>query len=231
MTDTNFFIDEPYCTDQILEQVGLTGPIADPCCGTGQILMGLERAGYDRRHLMGWDIVDRTDQHPDTWNGDVTIQDFLTVSSASLRDRDMWIPATYIFNAPYGAGDLCEAFIKHALTLAESKVIALVSERFINSNVTRALEFWHGDYRPTEIWSLVNRPTMPPGNLWLAGKANAAGGQLSYAWAVWDQEVGWGRNFQTRFDWLVWPNGAAKTMGLRLGTRNLEYVDGRSAAA
>jgi signal transduction histidine kinase len=88
--------------------VQFTGPIHDPACGEGRIVIAAQRAGYE---ATGGDLIDRG-------FGETGV-DFLTDN----RPR-----TTLVFNAPYKQN---EAFIPHVLEIA-SHVIETANIRATN---------------------------------------------------------------------------------------------------
>lgn len=213
-----WFIEEPFCWDLLLEKETFPGTVWDPCCGMGQSLMALERAGYKREHLIGSDKVDRITGNPLAWQGVAGRFDFLTADpeltgTFGLR-RD-----SIVMNPPFGGGALALDFIRHALKLAQRKVAVIASAKILGSGERG--QDWLGELRPTTIYWYSNRPTMPPGDKWLAGEIErVSGGEIDYVALVWEVDCG-GRIIhpggRTEFDWLWAPRGTFRRLGQPAG--------------
>jgi hypothetical protein len=96
-------------TEQLLQEITFTGPIHDPCCGSGRIPTVAQKFGYE---ATGSDIVDRG------FGADGI--DFFA---------DMTPRTTLIFNPPSGRNrdpTLSTRFILHALEIA-AEVAAILS--------------------------------------------------------------------------------------------------------
>lgn len=174
-TDLDFFIDPAWATEALLTREDFFGTVLDPACGTGTIVKALRAAGIKAR---GSDIVDR---------GFGTVRDFLT-GRAPRAD-------SIVCNPPYG---LAVEFTRRALTVASRRVAMLVQSKFPYSQARH--DFFTREARPSAIYFLSDRPSMPPGAEFLAGIIKRGGGKLDYMWIVWD--VGVANPSATVCDWL-----------------------------
>lgn len=159
----DFYIEPEWAVDALLSAEPFHGTTLDPAAGSGTIPRVMQRRGY---HCVGSDIADR---------GQSFRGDFLNDPPA-LRQPD-----NIVCNPPYRSAG---KFIPHALAIAKRKVAMLVQQQFPYSQ-TR-----HGLFVGTplaRIYFLSDRPSMPPGDLLLAGKIKATGGKTDYLWMVWDR--------------------------------------------
>jgi hypothetical protein len=153
--DSDFYVEPAWCVEAFFEACQLTGPIHDPCCGSGTIPTVARQYGYE---ATGADLVDRGIGAPQI--------DFL---------QDTTRRAALVFNAPY---KLNELFIAHALTVAD-EVAALVRVTFLNGQ--ERYRQLYATTPPTTIFILAQRPSMPPGGTDIPAK----GGTTDYAWLYW----------------------------------------------
>jgi hypothetical protein len=91
-----------------------------------------------------------------------------------------------VCNPPYG---VAEDFVRRALDVAGRKVAMLVQAKFTYSQTRHAL---FTARPPTRLYFLSARPSMPPGDLLLAGEIEAKGGKMDFMWMVWDQRYSGG---------------------------------------
>lgn len=188
-----WFIDQPYCTDLLIKTERFAGPVLDPCCGMGQILMAFQRAGWSPDDdLMGRDLVDRCSGNPLAWRGPWEQADFLAETRPAFN---------IVMNPPYCGGELTEKFIRHALTLARHKVAILANHKLLGGE-ERFRTFWR-ELPPSTIYWLANRPTMPPGDKWLKGEIERiSGGEYEYVWLVYCRNAHGFIKRPTEFRWL-----------------------------
>jgi hypothetical protein len=135
----------------------------DPACGSGNIVRACQARGWQ---AIGTDIVARGFG----WDE----RDF-------LRDDPVVRPKAIICNPPYS---LTPEFVLRALALDVPKFAMLVGDKFRYSQ-----ERWplFRDHPPARVYILTRRPSLPPGELYLAGKIEAKGGTKDYEWMVWDR--------------------------------------------
>jgi hypothetical protein len=184
--ENDWYTENRWASEQLFAQVQFTGPIHDPACGEGRIVMAARRAGYE---ATGSDLVDRG-------FGETGV-DFPT----DWRPR-----ATLVFNAPYKDN---EAFITHGLEVASHAVVAIVRIPFLCGQE----RFWdlYKPCPPSLVLACSERVNMPPGGI----GADEAGGTSDYAWLAWSRTPlkrrrncgivpnGWRRSpHGTIIDWL-----------------------------
>jgi hypothetical protein len=98
-----------------------------------------------------------------------------------LRDDPIAQPGAIVCNPPYS---LSSQFIMRAIGLRVIKFAMLVGDKFRYSQKRWPL---YRDHPPAKIYVLCRRPSLPPGELYLAGKIEAKGGTKDYEWMVWDR--------------------------------------------
>jgi len=159
----DWYVDEPFCTELLLEHERFDGRNWDPACGRGTIPLAMHGAGL---HCLASDLRAR---------GYGFQHNFLT--DKPLEDID-----NIICNPPYGKGLLAVEFIERALTIARNKVAVLVNEKFLYSERRHSL-LWSGrnHYRH---YFLCSRPSMPPGHMLEAGEIEAEGGSKNFCWII-----------------------------------------------
>jgi len=154
----DWYTENRWAAEQLFAQVQFTGPIHDPACGEGRIVIAAREAGYA---ATGAEIVDRG------FPG-VEIVDFET----DCRPRK-----TLVFNAPYEKN---EEFIAHALEeVASHAVAAIVRIPFLCGQE----RFWdlYRKCPPALVLACSQRVNMPPGGI----GADEDGGTADYAWLIW----------------------------------------------
>ena len=145
-----------------LDAEPLEGNVWDPACGTGTIPKACLARGYE---AAGSDVADR---------GFGVRLDF-------LRSRPQVDVDNIVSNPPY---KLLGPFLDRALSIAERKVAVIVGAKFVYSQGRYPFFL---DRPPTRIYYHSFRPSMPPGEAYMAGKMKAEGGSTDYCWLVWDQ--------------------------------------------
>lgn len=171
-----WYVDSVDCAEALFRVETFIGPIVDPCCGQGNILLAARRIGLP---ITGRDVVQR--RHGVRPGAD-EISDFF---------RDDRRAENVVCNPPY---DRLDEFIDHALQIAERKVAVVVPLRCLGSQ-DRAKRL--GSYSLAAVYVLSPRPSMPPGEALKAGIVKASGGTIDYAWIVFE------RNYlgEPRFGW------------------------------
>lgn len=121
-------------------------------------------------------------------------EDFLLIDVAPA-------PCTIVCNPPYSyIKGIAEAFARHALQLASSRVCMLVPNKWLASQVRYKL--FMEDHPPAAVLHLMQRPSMPPGDrIHLMGNRAFRGGMIDYCWIVWDVRKPT-RPGETRTIWL-----------------------------
>lgn len=169
-----FFIEPEWCVELMAEHLIFSGETVDPCAGSGTIPRVLREAGAES--VWAGDIK----QHEHYWMLDFQ-QDFLDPQWFGMLSVPQF--SNIVFHPPFKPA---VRFIKKALQIASEKVVALVPLKFL-AGQKRGDWFNSAEGAPTQIMFLSDRPSMPPGDLLLAGKIEAKGGKVDYCWIVWDK--------------------------------------------
>lgn len=165
---TNDFYCEPaWVVEGLLDRERFPGLSWDPSCGGGTIPKAMLARGLP---CHGSDLADR--------GYGTTGLDFFRVTETTDN---------IVTNPPYG---VIEPYIRHALTLAHSKVAILARLALLESTRRQAL------FRETplaRVWVSHRRVSMPPGGT----DIKASGGTVAYAFFVWEHghigpaTIGW----------------------------------------
>lgn len=162
----DWYVEERFAVELLLDAVKFNGEICDPCCGLGTIPEVCRSRGLP---YFASDLIDRGYKR-----GQAGI-DFLKDPYPRRRN--------FVFNPPYGRATTARLFIERALSLADEKVAALCSARFLFSE--SRWPFFQ-NVGPTQILFLSSRPSCPPGELLVSGEMEQGGGAEDYVWLVWD---------------------------------------------
>jgi hypothetical protein len=109
----DFYVEERWCDDALLEAEQFTGGILDPACGSGNILRSASAHGLD---AIGSDLVNRG-QHCRL------IGNFLDPDcQARLRELCGGEINNIVCNPPYGRGVTAAAFIIEAIKSREGRL-------------------------------------------------------------------------------------------------------------
>lgn len=160
----DFFIEPEWCVRALLDAERFVGPIWDPACGSGTIVKACTARGIE---AVGSDLVDR---------GFGGVQDFLAPGFDFVGVQNI------VANPPYARA---VDFILRALDVADRKVAMIVQEKFLYSGKRHAL---FAATPLARIYFLSDRPSMPPGDKFLAGEIEAKGGSVNYCWLVWSHD-------------------------------------------
>jgi len=167
--DHEWLVDQPWCTQLLLEQEEFYPQVCDPHCGGGNITDVCVKAGY---MVFATDIVNRG---YDLFRGE---RDFLDVNT----NHD-WPYADFIMNPAYDRGVGTLASIVRALDLSQGKVAVLVNETFVYSDGRYSL-FEGPERLPlSRIYFFSSRPSMPPGGQGI----EHYGGTANYMYLVFDK--------------------------------------------
>jgi hypothetical protein len=170
----DWFIEEEWAVDLLLECETFKGEIVDPACGQGTIPACAMRNGY---RVSGSDLVDR----PRIAEFPFRKLDFLGEEWNGHRVVD-----NVFFNPPFSyEKNIAERMIRRALRVSRRKVAAFLPNKFNSSQGRYAL--FTGTPLARIYW-FCSRPSMPPGSLLTAGKITAGGGKVDYCVMVWDWE-------------------------------------------
>lgn len=155
-----FYIEPTWTSERLLQVEKFEGSIYDPACGAGRIVMAAKDAGYV---AYGTDIVRRSAVATGVW-------DFL--DNNLLQDN-------IICNPPFGEA---HKFLDHALTVTRRKIAFLLPTVWMNGAKTgKRLE----TTPLARVYLLSPRPSMPPGDLVLAG-FEPSNGRVDFAWYLWE---------------------------------------------
>jgi hypothetical protein len=175
-----WYVEPRLCVDQLLDRVPFPGMSWDPCCGMGTTVKAMRDRGCV---VLASDLVDRG--CPDSHYG----LDFLT-GPPILPSID-----NIVSNFPFGRGITAMACIERALSIARGKVAAILPLPYLAS-VRRNPFYQQAPLQQILVCS--ERPSMPPGELLVAGEIEAKGGTEDYMWLVFER--GWRSGPQT--GWL-----------------------------
>ncbi len=165
--EADWYQEPAWVVNALLDRERFTGLSWDPSCGGGTIPEAMLARGLP---CYGSDLADRG-------YGRTGVDFFSTTKSTD----------NIVTNPPYG---VIEPYIRHALTLARSKVAILARLALLESTRRQAL------FRETplaRVWVSHRRVSMPPGGT----DVPASGGTVAYAWFVWDHShvsapvIGW----------------------------------------
>lgn len=176
----DWYVEEPWCADVLLDAVDFEGTILDPACGGGRIVETCRRRGFD---AVGSDLIDRGYAH-------CTPRIDFTLPGA-------WAPGSFdniISNPPYYSGKGPVAFIDAGLAVARRRVAALVALPFLAGQRRNP---WFRALPVSHVLVLSRRPSMPPGHL--LGSVAQKGGKEDYVWIV----LTHGHTGRPVFDWLL----------------------------
>lgn len=154
----DFYPTPAWATEALLEAENFSGEVWECACGDGAMSKVLEAAGLR---------VHSTDLH--YRNFGVPGIDFLK----TYRPRTVNI----ITNPPFGQA---EAFILHALTLAQKKV-AIFSRLAILESARRYRNIFN-DNPPTRVLVFAERVTLYPSGVVTGGTST-----IAYCWLIWDK--------------------------------------------
>jgi hypothetical protein len=140
-----FYCEPPWCSERLFEVESFAGDIWDPACGIGRIADAASRAGH--RPIIATDIVDRGYARFDG------IVDFLSEELSPVTN--------IVTNPPF---QTCNAFVRRALEVATDKIAMIWLARRLNA------ARWLRVTPLARIYFLTPRPSMPPGQVILAGE-------------------------------------------------------------
>lgn len=170
----DWYVEPERVTDALVQIEAFVGSTLDPCCGGGNIIRALRRAGVN---AWGSDVVLRRGMEGhDRFQG---IHDFLADPDA-IPGR--W--ANIVMNPPFFKAAGAEAFIRRALEVATAKVAAFVDVRFLAGG-ERAGGLY-AEHPPSRIYMITPRVSCPPGQ-YLEGGGKAANGSSDWCWLLWDK--------------------------------------------
>jgi hypothetical protein len=153
------YVEPFWCSERLFAEEKFEGPIWDPCCGFGRIVISATKAGL---LAVGTDIRDRGFAD---FGG---LCDFLKVDSN--------ISPSIVCNPPF---NIAPMFALHALGLPNVQKIAMV---FPVARLNAA--HWLKGTPLARVWLMTPRPSMPPGHVITRGE-KPAGGKVDFCWLVW----------------------------------------------
>lgn len=158
-----FYVEPEWCSERLFAVEKFAGSIWDPCCGIGRIADAAHRVGYS---TYATDIVDRGYRRFE--------------GCADFLQCDRGLAPSIVCNPPF---DRCDAFVRHALDLTRpnGKVAMIWLVRRLNA------ARWLARTPLARIHLLTPRPSMPPGQVILAGE-RPGGGTQDFAWLVFDHK-------------------------------------------
>lgn len=195
----NWYVEQPWVSAALFKAERFINKIWDPCCGCGNIVQTAWEFGHT---AIGSDLRAR-------WSQQADVRNFLTERTVPSGPFDI------IFNPPYIHGDV--SFIVRAFEVAHQKVAALMQAPFRFSFGRHA---FFRDNPPSVIYTLSDRPSMPPGAMLAEGIIRASGGKEDYEWYVWDKSY----RGETRNRWLLNPDAPATEEELLAGKRKQRRV-------
>jgi hypothetical protein len=163
----DWYVEEPWCVDLLIDSLGLTGTVLDPACGRGTIVEVCRRRGLD---TTGSDLVDRG--YPSC----VAPVDFTLAGAWPQESFDH-----VVTNPPYYRSRGTVAFLEAGLRVARRSVSVLAPLPFLASQSRNP---WFRGLPISHVLILSQRPSMPPGALLEAGAIRQAGGKEDYVWIV-----------------------------------------------
>lgn len=172
----DFYVEPIWCTELLLDAEYFLGPIWDPACGSGNVVAACRARRFE---VMGSDLAQRPGLDPRDAGHDF------------LNDDPPEPVGSIICNPPFRHA---EAFIRHALEIAEHKVAMILPLKFLAS--TRRYDLFKS-IPVSCVYTLSSRPSMPPGGV----AVEAAGGFADYCWLV----ATHGHKGPPLHDWLIRP--------------------------
>lgn len=158
--DHDWYVEPRWCSERLFEVEKFEGGVWDAACGIGRIIESARGAGL---HAYGTDLIERTE----VYFGGV---DF-------LRCVKPW-GSNIVSNPPF---KIAEAFVKHALQLAERKVAMLLPANWVQGDKRSR---WLQSTPLARVYFITPRPSMPPGAVVAAG-GKPGNGTTDYCWMVW----------------------------------------------
>lgn len=137
----DFYTEQRWVADLIIEAEGFRGRVLDPCCGNGTIGRAFEARNHPIRST---DLV----QRPYGVGG----FDFLS------PDTDYGRVDHIVCNPPFGP---VLPFIRRGMKIARQSMALLVPLKWLASD--ERYQFWKEMGRPAIVYVLSNRVSMPPG--------------------------------------------------------------------
>jgi hypothetical protein len=156
----DFYVEPTWVSQRLFAVEGFMGCVWDPASGIGRIPEAAGIAGY---RMIATDLIDRGYSKLDA------VVDFLHCERGVEN---------VVCNPPYS---IFRPFAEHALKLATDKVAMIWLTRRLNA------AHWLQRTPLARIYLLTPRPSMPPGDVVLAGE-KPGGGTQDFCWLVWERD-------------------------------------------
>jgi hypothetical protein len=156
----DWYVEPEWCSLRLFQEERFEGPIWDPACGRGTIVISALKSGLV---ASGSDLIDRG------FDSTLTPYDFLLTDIKA---------ANIASNPPF---DMAEQFVAKALKLAERKVAMLLPANWVQGDKRSR---WLAQTPLRRVWFITPRPSMPPGQVLEAG-GKPGNGTTDYAWFIW----------------------------------------------
>jgi hypothetical protein len=153
------YVEPFWCSERLFVEEKFEGPVWDPCCGFGRIVISATKAGL---LAVGTDIRDRG------------FADFGGLCDFLKADSN--ISPSIVCNPPF---NIAPMFALHALSLPNVQKIAMV---FPVARLNAA--HWLKGTPLARVWLMTPRPSMPPGHVITRGE-KPGGGKTDFCWLVW----------------------------------------------
>lgn len=168
----DWYVEPAWCSDVLLRGEDHGQAIWDPAAGMGTIVKTARALGFD---AFGSDVEPR-DPIIDRW-------DFFLTDPNTLR------PMTIVSNPPFNKA---QEFVELALRCSRRTMLLLPSAWVQGERRVK----WLRTTPLREVRFICPRPSMPPGEVVLAGE-KPGNGERDYAWFIWEEgyagkpTVGW----------------------------------------
>lgn len=155
----DWYVEPRWVCDRLFSVEKFEGRVWDPAAGLGRIPTAAQHAGLE---AVASDLVDRgcADE----------VGDFLKYRKA--------LAPNIVSNVPF---KMAQAFVEHAIALADRKIAMLLPAAWVQGQ-TRSR--WLEKSPLRRVYFLAPRPSMPPGDVVLAGES-PSNGLSDFAWYVW----------------------------------------------
>lgn len=160
--ELDFYVEPEWCSERLFAVEKFEGPIHDPACGIGRIVRSAILAGHI---ASGSDVAERS-----------VTRDF---EHDYLTGEQLYYP-NIVCNPPYRRA---EQFVWMAM-LGARKTAMFLPARFLFGNKRSR---WLEATRPRRVWLLCPRPSVPPGEIIVAGKI-PSGGKEDFCWLIYERD-------------------------------------------
>ena len=178
--ENDWYVEESWCADELLDFFPFSGHIHDPACGMGTIVKACQAKGF---HATGSDKIDRGYGTP--------VIDFIE------NPNGVGNPDYIITNPPFYRGVGTRKFMDNALMVAGKGVAILAPLPFLASQGRLR---WFRSLPLTHVLILSRRPSMPPGVMLVDGTIEQKGGKEDYVWLFVQQGA---NNIRPVIEWVM----------------------------